>query len=152
MVYSSAAERSRPKGQEIRPIKYVFFIITNLKYSMLHFNPHLKSINMSALRQNAIFRSKCNIFSHHPPLPGVAVFEKWKGNVNLHSTVPFFIRSIILSKYSRTLLTTFLWFSRFRIFGNIAFWKEVNIIKNFEEIFEKTKSKFWRNFLHYKMY
>ncbi len=27
-----------------------------------------------------------------------------------------------------------------------------NITKNFEENFEKTKSKFWRNFLEKKMY
>ncbi len=42
------------------------FILTNLKYSMLHSDILLKLINMSALHQNTTFRSKRNIFSHYP--------------------------------------------------------------------------------------
>ncbi len=57
--------------------------------------------------------------------PGESMVEKSDGNVNLNSTVPLFIWSVtFLSKYSRTLLTKFLWFSRFRVFGDIAFWNK----------------------------
>ncbi len=74
--------------------------------------------------------SKCNIQIKKQnlltsPFPRVGVVEKCEGNVNLHSTVSLSIWSItLLSKYSRTLLTTFLRFSRFRIFGDTAFWNK----------------------------
>ncbi len=113
---------------------------------------------MLALHHNAIFGSKPNIYSHHPsPFPRVGGVEKCEGNVNLHSSAPLFIWSItLLSKYSRTLLTTFLRFSRFRIFGYIVFWNKTPHLKiwtqlprNFLKIFLKfySFSKFSSKYL-----
>ncbi len=99
---------------------------------MLHFNPHLKSIKTSVLHSKCNIQIKTQYLFTSPSFPGVGMVGKCEGNVNLHSILSLFIRSItLLSTYSRTLLTTFLQFSHIRIFGDIAFWNKTSqMLKN----------------------
>ncbi len=55
------------------------------------------------------------LFTSTTPFPGTGVVEKCEDNVNFHCTLLFICSIALLYKYSRILLTTFLWFSRFHI-------------------------------------
>ncbi len=83
------------------------------------------------------------LFTSTPPPPSRGRRGwKCKGNVNIYVALPLFIWFIILlSKYGRILLTTFLRFSQFRIFGDMRF--GIKLLKFSFQTFPKIFNKFF---------